>query len=341
MSAPPPVAPARPRRLLVTRHADELVGLAVIVAIVVFVGAILQAGVLRDWLVPTYTLRVLLPDEGTGGLSVGAEMEVLGTRAGTVRRLVVREGQRLFAEVAVDDQVRGFVRRDSTAVIRRRFGVAGAAYIDVSRGTGASLDWTFAVIEATTERAPTETVGALIDEARNIILPIIADLGRTTRNFADIVEGIAKGEGNAGIFLRDDTLAREANQIVANARGLTEGLQRTLASIEQVSRNAQSLSGNLAGRDGIPALLRRTDQVAQNLERITRDIARATPRAPAIARNVERATDDVPALLLQAESAARELEALTAQLRALWLLGGGSGPLPADRARLPAERIRP
>ncbi len=81
--------------------------------------------------------------------------------------------------------------------------------------------------------------------------------------------------------------------------------------------------------------------MAQNLERITRDIARATPRAPAIARNVERATDDVPALLLQAEAAAREVEALTAQLRALWLLGGGSGPLPADRARLPAERIRP
>ena len=340
MTEAPPVAPRRPRRLGFTRHADELVGLGVILAVVAFVGAILQAGVLREWLVPTYTLRVLLPNEGTGGLSLGGEMEVLGTRAGTVRRLVIREGQRLYAEVAVDDQVRGFIRRDSTAVIRRRFGVAGAAYIDVTRGTGAPLDWTFAVIEATTERAPTETVGALIDEARNIILPIIADLGRTTRNFADIVEGIAKGEGNAGIFLRDDSIAREAQTIVANARGLTEGLGRTLASIEQVSRNAQNLSGNLAGRDGIPAILRRADAVVANLERITRDLARATPRAPAIARNVERSTDDLPALLLQAEAAARELEGLTAQLRSLWLLGGGGGPLP-DRARLPAERIRP
>lgn len=341
MSDTPPVAPKRPRRLLVMRHADEWVGLGVIVAAVVFVGAILQAGVLREWLVPTYTLRVLLPEEGTGGLSVGAELEVLGTRAGTVRRLVIREGQRLYAEVAVDEQVTGFIRRDSTAVIRRRFGVAGAAFIDVSRGTGAPMDWTFAVIEATLDRAPTETIGALLDEARNIVLPIIADLGRTTRAFADVVEGIRGGEGTVGRLLRDDTLAEQAEGIVSNARSLTESLGRTFSTIEQVSRNAQTLTGNLSsGQQGVPALLRRADQVVANLERITRDLARATPRAPAIARNVERATDDVPALLLQAEAAARELEALTAQLRGLWLLGGGGGPQP-DRARLPAERIRP
>ena len=48
--------------------------------------------------------------------------------------------------------------------------------------------------------------------------------------------------------------------------------------------------------------------------------------------------EEVPALL-QAQATARELEALTLQLRGLWLLGGGGAP--AERKRLPAERIRP
>ena len=32
-------------------------------------------------------------------------------------------------------------RRDSKALIRRRYGVAGAAFVDISRGTGSELDW--------------------------------------------------------------------------------------------------------------------------------------------------------------------------------------------------------
>ncbi|MBY0336934.1 MAG: MlaD family protein, partial [Acetobacteraceae bacterium] len=331
------IAPKRPRRLLALRHADEWVGAIVIVAALAFLGAVLQAGVLRDWLVPSYTLRVLLPEEGTGGLQVGNELEVLGTRAGTVRRVVIPENQRLYAEVQVDAQARNFIRRDSTAVIRRRFGVAGAAFIDVTRGTGAPLDWTFAVIEATTDRPPTETVGALIDEARNIILPIIADLGRTTRAFAEIVEGVRNGEGTVGNLLRDDAIARQAAAVVQDARGVVTTLDRTLANIEGVSRDARGLTSSLTGREGIPAILRRADAAIANIERITRDIQRASTRAPNIARNVERATEDVPALLLQAEAAARELEALTTQLRGLWLLGGG-GAAPPDRGRVPVER---
>jgi phospholipid/cholesterol/gamma-HCH transport system substrate-binding protein len=334
------IAPKRPRRVFTMRHADEWVGLLVLVAAVVFLGAVLQAGVLRDWLVPSYTLRVLLPEEGTGGIQVGNELEVLGTRAGTVRRVVIRQNQRLYAEVQIDADARDFIRRDSTAIIRKRFGVAGASYIDVARGTGAPLDWTFAVIEATTERAPTETVGALIDEARNIILPIIADLGRTTRAFAEVVEGIRNGEGTIGSLLRDDTIARQAAGVVEDARGVVRGLDGTIGNVERITRDARGLTSSLSGREGIPAILRRADTAIANIERITRDLQRASIRAPNIARNVERATEDVPALLLQAEAAARELEALTTQLRGLWILGGGGAP-PPDRGRLPAERIRP
>jgi phospholipid/cholesterol/gamma-HCH transport system substrate-binding protein len=91
---------------------DEWIGLVVLVALVLFLGAVLQAGVLREWLQPSARLRVLLPDEGISGLAVGAELEVLGTRAGTVRRIVINPASRLYAEVQLDDQARAFIRRD-------------------------------------------------------------------------------------------------------------------------------------------------------------------------------------------------------------------------------------
>jgi phospholipid/cholesterol/gamma-HCH transport system substrate-binding protein len=62
--------------------------------------------------------------------------------------------------------------------------VAGAAYLDLTRGTKEPLDWTYAVVNATTERAPTETVGAVIDEVRAKVFPILDDLGRSSHSLA-------------------------------------------------------------------------------------------------------------------------------------------------------------
>src|SRR5258706_2740015 len=64
------------------RHADEWVGLLVVAAVAAFLGAILHAGVLRDWFRPVSHLRIVLPEAGVAGLSVGADVEVLGTHAG-------------------------------------------------------------------------------------------------------------------------------------------------------------------------------------------------------------------------------------------------------------------
>jgi phospholipid/cholesterol/gamma-HCH transport system substrate-binding protein len=139
------------------RHTDEWVGLLVIVAVLLFLGSVLEAGVLRDWFRPVSHLRIVLPQAGVGGLAVGADVEVLGIHAGIVRRIVLNPNQQMYAEADIDQQAEAFIRRDSEAVIRRRFGLAGAAYVDISRGTGASLDWTYAVVDAS-ERQPTRSV---------------------------------------------------------------------------------------------------------------------------------------------------------------------------------------
>jgi len=324
------------------RHGDEWVGALVVLAALVFVGAVLQAGLLRDWFKPVGILRVNLPEAGVAGLAVGADIEVLGIHAGQVRRIVLNPNQPIYAEAEIDQQAEAFIKRDTRAVIKRRFGIAGAAYIELSRGTGAPMDWNYAVVEATSERDPTEGIGALVDQLREKVFPILDDVGRTTRGAATIVERIQNGQGDLGQLLVDDRITRDVEGITRDAHDAVLGVGRMVTQLDAAARDIAALTQSLRGRDeGVPALLRRSDRLLATLEGATRDIATASERLPQIARNVEGGAQALPALLTQLQVTAQELERLTTQLRSLWLLGGDSKTPVADPPRLSPTQVRP
>jgi phospholipid/cholesterol/gamma-HCH transport system substrate-binding protein len=322
------------------RYADEALGLLVLASVALLLGVILQAGVLRDWFRPVAKLRIVLPETGVGGLSVGAEVEVLGIRMGSVRRIVINQGQQMYAEAEIDDQARAFIRRDSQAVIRRRFGVAGAAYVDVERGKGQVLDWNYAVIEATTERAPTEGIGALIDQLREKVFPILDDAGRTTRALAAVAERIEKGEGTVGRLVTDETLVLDLEAAVAEARSDVAKISGIIAQLDGAMGNVAALTQTANARDGgVPDLLRRANLALASLQDSLREVSKAAQQVPQIARNLDRGTEGLPSLVTQLQQTAHELELLLTQLRGNWLLG--SGPPPVERTPLPSTQVRP
>lgn len=338
---------------------DEIVGAVVLACIGVFIGVLINAGFLKDWFQPSFTLRILLPDEGVAGLAPGAEVQVLGTRAGEVRRIVIDPNQRMHAVARVEDQMRPFIRRDSVVTIRRQFGVAGAAYIDIARGTGPELDWSYAVIAATSDRAPTDTLGQMIDELRAKIVPLIDDVNKAVQAFtavaqravdpagpleqtlnsaanvvrkiegpleqtlnsaANVARKVDSGEGVAGRLISSDKMANEVEAALVSVRELAAQLERT-------SKDPR-----------IAQILVKTDSILTSLQQTTRNLANTTPR---ITENVAATTEALPSTLLQAQIAAHELEMLLGQLRRHWLLGGSSTPpAPASR-RAPAIEVRP
>jgi phospholipid/cholesterol/gamma-HCH transport system substrate-binding protein len=322
------------------RHTDEWVGLLVVATVLLFLGAMLEAGVLHDWFRPVSHLRIILPQSGVAGLSVGADVEILGINVGTVRRVVLSPNQQIYAEAEIDKQATGFVRRDSRAVIRRRFGIAGAAFVDISRGTGADLDWSYGVIDASTEREPTETLTAMIDEVRAKVLPALDDIKRTAAAAAVITEDLQTGHGTLGRLVTDDTLSHEAEQTVRTAREQIAALAPAIAKLDDAARQADVLMQMAAShKDGVPVLIQRIDVVLQSLQAAMRDVSHATPRLPDIARNMANGSADLPALMTQIQITAAELEKLLTQLRGSWLLGGGGNqPQPT---RLPATRLQP
>ncbi len=335
------------------RYANETVGALVLLAAALLFGAILQAGVLRQWFNPPLRLMVLLPPDGVSGLSAGSEVELLGTRVGEVRRIVVDPEQRMHAEVALEPTMRGFVRSDSQAVIRRRFGVAGAAFLDVSRGSREQLDWGYAVISAVTERGPTEGIGQMIDELRTRVLPIIADMQRAIgsvaaiagkvddpggdvqamlRDIRELTRRVERGEGTIGRLLGDDgamrefeAALRETTQRLREARGVMTELEATAREAAEITRNVR----------------RGSERSLQDMTSIVSDLARTSPQLPAIARDIAAGTAVLPQVLAQAEQTAQELERLLAQLRGHWLLGGGGAPGGGPAPRQPAAAVRP
>jgi phospholipid/cholesterol/gamma-HCH transport system substrate-binding protein len=321
---------------------DEIVGAVVLACIGVFIAVLINAGLLKDWFQPSFTLRILLPDEGVSGLAPGAEVQVLGTRAGEVRRIVIDPSQRMHAVARVEDQMRPFIRRDSKVSIRRQFGVAGAAFIDIARGTGPELDWSYAVIAATTDRAATDTLGQMIDEVRAKIAPVLDDvqkavlaftavaqraidpagpLEQTLSSAAGIAHKVESGEGVAGRLLANDKMASDLEATLLSVRELAAQLERT-------SKDPR-----------IGQILVKTDSVLTSLQATTRNLATTMPK---ITENVTATTDAMPATLLQAQIAAHELELLLGQLRHNWLFGGSGGAptAPASR-RAPAIEVRP
>ncbi len=320
---------------------DEIVGAVVLACIGVFIAVLINAGLLKDWFQPSFTLRILLPDEGVSGLAPGAEVQVLGTRAGEVRRIVIDPNQRMHAVARVEDQMRPFIRRDSVVSIRRQFGVAGAAFIDISRGSGPELDWSYAVIAATSERATTDTIGQMVDELRAKIMPLIDDVQKAVLAFTVVAQRAVDPAGPleqtlasaAGIARRVETGEGVAGRLIANDK-MAADLEQTLVNIREFAAQLERTSKD----PRIAQILQKTDAVLTSLQATTRNLTATTPQ---ITRNMAETTDALPATLLQAQIAARELELLLGQLRHHWLLGGSSAPSAPASRRAPAVEVRP
>jgi phospholipid/cholesterol/gamma-HCH transport system substrate-binding protein len=322
------------------RYTNEWVGALVIAAVALLLIAALQAGVLRDWFKPTEELRLVLPEAGVAGLQAGDDVEILGTRAGRVERVVLDPNQQMYAMLQIDEQATAFIRRDSKAVIRRRFGVAGASFVDISRGTSDEMDWTYAVIEATTERAPSDSVSALIDEVRQKVFPILDNAGRVTQGLAEIVERVNRGEGNLGRLMVDQTLVQQTEATVASARDATTALNALMAELQKSAGNLSTLTAKASGPEGVPAVLDQADAALASLRKILDDVSVASQRMPAISKNVEGTTANLPALLSQLQVTIQKLDQLVAQLRSSWLLGGGAAQ-PQEPKQFSPSQVLP
>jgi phospholipid/cholesterol/gamma-HCH transport system substrate-binding protein len=345
------------------RYTNEAVGLFVLVTLLIFVIGLIYSGRVREWFSPGNSLRIVLPDDGLSGLAKGSKVEILGTTAGEVRDILIDPNQTMHADVKIDSDMAVFVRSDSKATIRKTFGIAGDAYIEITRGFGQPLDWEYAVIEAVSDRNPTDTVGELIDEIRAKVFPVIEEaqtairaLARVAEDLQDPEKGVQQllaninsitaridsGEGSVGRLLTEDKLVRDLESLTGRLDALSQQLSPMVAGLNTTAQNAASFSTRMnAQSDDIPEITRSLRATLQNAEKVLGDLGQTSRRLPGITESVGEAADQVPAMTLQIQQVLIEVERLLKQLQAHWLLGGNARNPGGGGGRLSPLEVKP
>ncbi|TPW34736.1 MlaD family protein [Oecophyllibacter saccharovorans] len=291
------------------RYADEWVGLLVLGSVILFAAAIIEAGVLKQWLTPSARIYFVLPQNGLAGLAVGNDIEVMGVRAGEIRQLDLNQEGRLYAVGTIEPQFKPFIRTDSKAVIRRRFVVTGASYIDISRGRGQPLDWSYAVLRAVTEPNPADMITKTVAQLQATLVPTMKNVQDITAQINQILAELRAGKGTAGALLTSRETVDRANQVLADLNKAALGLQPLEAKLNQIfTRTDVSLKATL-------------------------------PDIHQTAHNAAVSTSQLPTLLTEAEATTESLRKLTQQIRSLWFLGGSGSK--GSAGRLPASAVQP
>ena len=338
------------------RYTNETVGLFVLITLLIFVAGLIYSGQVRKWFNPGETLKVVLPDEGLFGLAKGSAVEILGTRAGEVRDIVINPDQKIHADVRIDSDMAVFIRSDSKATIRKTFGIAGDAYLEITRGHGKPLDWEFAVITVESDRKTSDTLAELIEELRAKVFPVVDDAHKAIliltavakdlqdpekgvqqllANLNSIADKIDRGEGTIGRLLTEDKLVRDLEALIARMGPLFDDLEKTIQNVSQFSKEFDIETGD------IPKITRSLKKTLASMESVMKDLSQTTPQLPQIVKNVGDTTDGVPVLVLQVQQAMVELERLIQQLQSHWLLGGGSGQASQTTTRISPLEVTP
>jgi len=307
------------------RYVNEIVGGFVIVVLLLVVAAVILAGSAQRWFEPVYELHSTFPPEGTFGLQKGAGVEILGTTVGTVDRIRVADDGRLQAVMKIRGEFIRFVRTDSTAVVKKKFGVADA-YVVVSVGRAAELPAGDAFeLPIRQDSEIVEMVEDVVEQVRAAVLPAIEELARllaearelardlrqpegalqqSLASIRDVLGGIERGEGTVGKILRDPSMAEDV-------KGLLKELGATMGQVQDALRQTQG---------------------------ILEDVKKTTAQLPAMADTVKGELDDVPGLVLQTQATLRETERLLVGLERHWLLRSYvDAPAPIDPIPLDAS----
>lgn len=308
------------RQLFQLRYANEWTGGLVLLCLLAFIGAIIEAGFVRDWLTPAAQLNIVLPQTGVDNLSVGDDVEVFGINAGTIQRIHVNSDGGLSAVATINPQVKTFIRRDSTVTIKRKFAVAGAAFVSITRGYSTPLNWRYAVLVAKTEPNPADQISQMVLQIHKRIVPTMDSAKNMMASLEMTVEGIQQGRGTVGRLVNNDELIRRAENMVQTINNIIEQLK----PIE----------------DNLNKVVKHSDKVMVNFGKVSKDLTQASPSLKPIAKNVKDATSELPDMMIQLQSTMGDLQRLIVQLKSMWLLGG-NGKVPHKTKRLPAREVRP
>ncbi len=291
------------------RYANEIAGGFVLLGILILVVGIYTAGHAQGWFQKKLVLKTKFDaDKGTYGLQEGAEVRILGTLAGRVGEIIPSEEGGMETRLILQGKFSKFVRANSIAKVRKKFEVAGDAYVNITLGsTTQPLMQMGDYIKCEQDVELIEAAKKMVDDFRQAAVPMLDEFSMILSNVSSVTRRIEQKEGMVGKLIGDPEWAKQVDGMLGDIRLTAAQLPVMAAKLDGAMTNVQMMVLSLKQAAGeFPAM-------AGNAAGVVHDVQGVTGGLTGQIANVQ-------AVLLQAESMLRETQVLVEGVQKHWLV---------------------
>jgi phospholipid/cholesterol/gamma-HCH transport system substrate-binding protein len=245
------------------RYVNEITGGFVLLVLILLLVGVFVAGHAQKWFEPIHIVRIVFPPEGSLDLQRGAEVKILGAVVGTLEEINVADDGGMSGIIRIRGDFIRFVRTDSRAIAKKKFGLAGDAFLEITKGNEAPLPEN-AVLKVEKDTEITELIQEVVRRIEEVVVPTVEQVKKAIEQYTrlageytvlaqtlsnpegnlqqllqrlmQIADGLEKGEGTAGQLLRDPSLAEEL-------RAITVKINQSLAEIQRILDDVKSSTG--------------------------------------------------------------------------------------------------
>jgi len=212
------------------RFVNEMVGVFVLLAALVFVVAIFLAGRAQGLFEPKFKVHsVFTSEEGAYGLKKGAEVKIRDTVAGTVKRVRPNADGAIQATYELQKSYHPFVRSSSRAVIKKTFVLTGDSYVEIRVGNPKDpLIPDGGMIESIKDTEIIEMAMKVLEDIRAATVPAFEKFQLFLNELPALAVQVRATLHETELVLHDDVpgLTFQAQGTLREIQTLIEGLQR-------------------------------------------------------------------------------------------------------------------
>ncbi len=160
------------------RYVNEITGFFVFLAITLLCIMLFFTSHAQGWFEPKiHFYTVFSTKEGSFGLQSGADVIILSTIAGSVNSILPKEDGNIEGKITIKEVFHKYIRSDSNAIVKKKFGLAGDAYLEILAGDPKKpLLKKDDYITTTKDTEIIETIKELMEDFRKSSVPVIEKL---------------------------------------------------------------------------------------------------------------------------------------------------------------------
>ncbi len=360
------------------RNFDRYVGMMVITAVILAIVAVVFVARGQKWFAKRAEYKVVF--NNGHGLKPGTAVTISGMEVGNLKSLQLTPQSQVVMTVNILQKYKSYIREDSEATIESA--LLGGKTIEITAGSPDRSPLPEGSILPSEEpkeitdivkdidiKTPLKKLEDALENVKTITARLNdpqGELFTTLKNVEFVTAQLKKGEGNLGAILQD-------TKIHEGITGSIQSAQRSLAQVEEVTRNVNTVSKDLPAVMGevdravkqVSPILQQVREATSGLSSILEDVKKTTVQAPAIAENlkditqggkevvqdvkgitgdVQKSTPDLPDFLSSAQETVEDADQLILGLQNHWLLRGAmpkvkrETPIAVSRRESPYEK---